>query len=240
MNKVKKLLSAPATSIALFVVAVALLIGSTVGGVNAVLNITSETYESQIELYNIGVNLLENGKVVEGHDAMLTDFLGEDEELVPGKRYAEVLTASNTADIDEFVRVTVYKYWLDENGEKAPDMDPEWIQLGFVTDGGWTIDDASTTAERTVLYYGTAIAPGEETTPFMDSIVIDDVIMRKVTQTEEHEGNLTTITTTFDYDGVSFCISVSVDGVQTHHSEDAVGSAWGQSVSATEQTLTLR
>ena len=41
------------------------------------------------------------------------------------------------------------------------------------------------------------------------------------------ENGYTTITTTYDYDGVTFNVEAQVDAVQTHNAEDAIKSAWG-------------
>lgn len=55
----------------------------------------------------VGV-LLGNG---EGKNA--GRFLGSDPEIVPGKTYPEEISVRNTGNIDEYVRVTIYKYWTD-------------------------------------------------------------------------------------------------------------------------------
>ena len=227
MKKIRDFLSRPAVTAVLFLLAAVLLAGSTVTGARAALNIYSENYDAQINLPDIGVALLENEKVVSGKDALLQDLLGEDEELLPGKKYPEILAVRNTADIPEYVRVTVYKYWLDEDGKKSHDLDSDWIELGFVTGDGWVIDADSTTEERTVLYYGPILPVGGESSPFLESITINGDIIYKVTQETTTVGGLTTITTTFDYDGYSFCLEASVDAVQTHNAQDAQNSAWG-------------
>ena len=52
------------------------------------------------------------------------------------------------------------------------------------------------------------------------------------------DGRTTTITT-FAYDGKLICLEVEADGVQTHHAEDAILSAWGRSVSLQGDAITL-
>ena len=150
-----------------------------------------------------------------------------DKKLLPGKTYPEVLAVRNTADINEYVRVSVFKYWLDENGNKFADMNSDWIELGFVTDGKWSIDKGSSTEERTVLYYSDPVAPGKETTEFLESVTINDVILTKVSQSTSVQNNVTVIKTTFIYNGKQFCIEVLVDGVQDHNADQAKLSAWG-------------
>ena len=70
--------------------------------------------------------------------------------------------------------------------------------------------------------------------------MIDDVIARKVTEKTEKNGNQTTITTTYDYDGVHFQVEAQVDAVQEHNAEDAAWSAWGRRVTVNNGTLSLR
>ena len=50
----------------------------------------------------------------------------------------------------------------------------------------------------------------------------------------------TTITTTFDYDGVKFCVEARVDAVQDHNAEDAIWSAWGRRVQVKDGILSLK
>ena len=49
----------------------------------------------------------------------------------------------------------------------------------------------------------------------------------------------TTITTTYDYDGLQFCVEASVDALQEHNAEDAILSAWGRKVSISNGSLSL-
>ncbi len=238
MKKFRDFLSKPAVTAVLFALALLLLGSGTVGGARAALNIQSEYYNSEVELNDIGVALIEKQaddsfKVVAGKNALMgeTSQIGAaikaDGKLLPGKTYSEVLAVRNTAEINEYVRVSVFKYWQDANGNKIPEMDSKWIKLGFVTGNGWTIDTSSTTEERTMLYYGTDIAPGMDTTPFLSTVTIDDTVLTKVSQSTSVENGVTVIRTTYIYNGNRFCIEVLVDGVQDHNADQAKLSAWG-------------
>ena len=238
MKKFREFLSKPVVTVVLFALALLLLGSGTVGGARAALNIQSEYYNSEVELNDIGVALIEKQaddsfKVVAGKNALMgeTSQIGAaikaDGKLLPGKTYSEVLAVRNTAEINEYVRVSVFKYWQDANGNKIPEMDSKWIKLGFVTGNGWTIDTSSTTEERTMLYYGTDIAPGMDTTPFLSTVTIDDTVLTKVSQSTSVENGVTVIRTTYIYNGNRFCIEVLVDGVQDHNADQAKLSAWG-------------
>ena len=224
MKKRKAILTA-----SLLVLAAALLFGSSIGSIRAELTIESEDYKGQAKVYNIGVALLENGNDVTESQVLLGDLLerNNDTKLHAGRVYDEVLTVKNTGDIDEYVRVTVYKYWTDEQGVKYPDMDSAWIILGFDTSDGWSIDEESTTEERTVLYYDEVLKPEEETKALLDSVKIDDAVTKNVTRVESKTDGVTTITTTYNYNGYMFCVEVYADAVQSHSASDAKISAWG-------------
>ena len=240
MKKFREFLSKPVVTVVLFALALLLLGSGTVGGARAALNIESQYYNSEVELYDIGVALIEqqangNFKVVAGKNALMgeTSPIGAaiktDGKLRVGVKYPEVLAVRNTAEINEYVRVSVYKYWQDEKGNKAPEMDSKWIQLGFVTGNGWSIDKTpgSSTEERTILYYEPVLAPGEESTPFLSSVLIDNALVNKVKESQETIGDKTVIKWEYIYNGNRFCIDVIVDSVQDHNAEQAKISAWG-------------
>ena len=171
-------------------------------------------------------------------------MLPEGESLTLGKTYQENLNVRNSGTINQYVRVSIYKYWLDPEGKKLRDLSPDLIDLHLVNLGtDWIEDEGARTEERTVLYYNKLLyAQGEgtsETPLFADTLTIDDSIAKKVTQETKREGNYTTIITTYDYDGVKFQIEVEVDAVQEHNAEDAIWSAWGKRVTFRDGILSL-
>ena len=255
MEKIKRWITSPQATAAAFILAVVLLMFSSVGGARAALTYYSENYATRVQMDNIGVSLLENGRKISWRDygrdsngtweentgALLEQMLAEGETLKIGKRYAEELAVSNSGTIGQYVRVSVYKYWLDKNGNKMRDLSPDLIRLNLANVGSeWLVDESASTPERTVLYYSKMLGTGETSPVFADSLAIDDMIASKVTQTEEKKGGYTKISTVYDYDGVQFCLEAKVDAVQEHNAEDAIWSAWGRRVSVTNGTLSLR
>lgn len=222
----KKYLSSSTATIVLFALA-ALLLGF--GGINAIQaapRIESADYRAQVQLTNINVAITENGTLRDTNEALLTDLLSRagDSELKIGKTYDEVLAVRNTRrpsstnegeGIDEYVRVSVYRYWTDENG-KAVNLNPDYIKLNFLTDNGWTIDEAASTPERTVLYYKDIVPVDGDTEPFADKITIDSAVSTAVS------GGA------YDYESVNFHVKVTADAVQTHNGTEAMTSAWGR------------
>ena len=148
-----------------------------------------------------------------------------------GKKYDETLEVRNSGTIDEYVRVSIYRYWLDENGEKRTDLSPALIELYQGNTNldeasaieGWVKDSGADTKERMVLYYQSLLPVEGTTTPVFDHVAINNSIAAAVKQ--DTEGN--TITTTYKYDGCQFCLEVTADAVQSHHAADAIRNAWG-------------
>lgn len=232
--------------------AAVLLVGSAVGSTRAALTYYSENYGAQISVPSIGVSLVENGTVVSSRDyegntwsesegELLTGLLAEGEKVTLGQDYTEELSVTNSGTIDTFVRVILTKSWQDESGAKDTSLSPELIDLNLLTGNGWVIDESASTRERTVLYYASALASGESTTPLSDTISIDPAVGTKVTRTEstDAEGN-TTITMEYAYDGYTFHLDAEVDAVQTHNAEEAIRSAWGVDVVSDGNTISLR
>lgn len=220
----KKFLSSPIATVVLFAFA-ALLIGfGAINAIQAAPRIESSDYRAQVQLTNINVALTENGDVKSNDDELLTQLSGKDFNFKIGDTYDEKLAVRNTKrpdstnegeGIDEYVRVTVYRYWTNGNG-KAVNLNPDYIELNFLTGNGWEEDTEASTAERKVFYYKDKLPVGDETAPFADKITIN-----KAVATEISNGK-------YSYDDVSFHVKVTVDAVQTHNGTEAMKSAWGR------------
>lgn len=225
MKKLRKLLFSPKGTLAVFGAAVALLMLSSVGGARAALTYYSENHMTEIQTQTIGVTLVEKtgdakAKDVENDGGLLTDLVPDGEALKVGYPYQETLGVRNSGQIDQYVRVTIYKYWTNKIGEKKQTLYPGYIELGLGDD--WKEDESASTQERTVLYYTKPLAPGE-TADFVTSLKISPETATIVTKNDI--GGVD-----YDYQDKFFEIKVDVDAVQTHNAEDAILSAWGKQV----------
>ena len=289
MKNLKKWITSTKGTFVLFVLAAGLLAFSTIGSAWAALKYFSEIYKGHVEMYGIGVSLMEKdahddtAEIVAYRDyvrksqdewtetpgeehvgELLKGMLGEGEELIPGKVYPEEISCKNTGYIDEYVRITLYKYWIRPDGTRADniitdkmkedafiadgkklttqDLSPDAIQFTFPNLGSdWILDtdNSAETEERQIYYYNKLLKVGEDTTatPLTDTIKIDPSIARYMKRTESDDGK--TITLTYRYDGWQFCVEAVVDAVQDHNAEDAIRSAWGRDVKISNGTLTL-
>lgn len=268
----KKIRRSPVVAGLLFLLAVVLLFAGSVGGTQAALQIYSSDYISAFELDHIGITLYENGTPVSFRnygDAAASGFtekqdgdlvlktLEDDPSFQIGRKYPFVITCKNTGTIDHYLRVTVYKYWvqvgkdeefglkgwfhgLSSNTKKLLDEEkhsPATIHLGYNGSEGynssaWAKDPDSSTAERDVYYYTGILPVGGETAPLFDTLWVDSSVAKSVIT--ETVGSLTTYT--YAYDGYGFVVQAEADAVQTHNARAAIRSAWGlQSDAMTSQ-----
>ena len=227
-----------------------LLAGSAAGSAQAALTYFSENYSASVSISQIGVSIEENGQIVSSRDyagndqwketsaSLFTDLLDTEkgETLALGKKYDDSITIKNSGSIDTFVRAVVTRNWQDREGNKDTSLDPALIQLNFLTENGWQIDESASTYERTILYYTGLLEPGESTAELLgeDALSIDPSVGTKVTRTETQTEEGTVITLKYAYDGYSFQVEIEADAVQTHNAKEAIKSAWGVDVEVSE------
>ena len=138
------------TPLALSLAAAVLLVFSAANSSRAALTYYSENYSAEFQMFDIGVTLLENGEEVswrnytqkddvwqEGGGELLTHLLDGEAggKIQPGKAYVEELSVRNSGSIDQYVRVTLYRYWEDKDGNRVTDAPPELIELGLAGNG---------------------------------------------------------------------------------------------------------
>ena len=176
--------------------------------------------------------------------------LGTPGTVEPGRTYREEIGAKNGNNVDEYVRLTVKKYWV-KDGKKDTRLSPDLIKLTYTNgkstglenskdsfnSGAWQINKSECTKESQT-YYLTKVLPGKETSALLfDSLTIDGSVIdadhmttsESKTETETQDGKKTVVTYTYeyDYDGYTFYIEADVQALQTHNVNDAIGSLWG-------------
>ena len=139
------------------------------------------------------------------------------ETIKPGMNYAETVTVTNTSNIETYMRVDLYKYWLGADGSKSTTLDPSLIKLVYNTNN-WTVQEADN-GETVIAYYKGTVAAGATVEPLVTGLSVDGNIIKMV---YEDGGKLV-----FLYDGAKIQIDVQASVVQTHNASDAMLSAWG-------------
>ena len=265
MKKMKSFFRSSMGTTFMFMLAVLLLMTGTIGGVRATPQIFNpDFYYGGLELDEIGITLLENDAPVSSRNynktkqafdvssndtnnaeqgILLAGMLGN-EKLKIGKAYPESLSVRNTGLIPEYVRVTVYKYWVsvdkdkketrfDAYDAKGEELLNKMIELHFLEGGDWVIDHGADTKERTVLYYKHLLETGKDkdtTTPFTDTLTINNAILDfgvKDPIEKDANGNVLSWSWSWVADGLEFRIEAEADGVQNHNARAAMKSAWG-------------
>lgn len=228
----------PIVTILLFAFAIGLLLFTSVGGTRAALieGTDENAYELDIGMPIADILLYEQcgesaAAAIADNGTLLSGLEGTPE---PGRSYAEKLwvvnglTGAEQGNFDQFVRVQVYTYWLDEDGNKDPSLDPSLIEL-TLGGNGWVEDTSAaenTSNERRILYYTSALKPGQASQPFCEALSVStDVLLKAEHVTTSSDGTYTE--TAYVYDGKQFCIEVEADGVQVVSGQAAVQSAWG-------------
>ena len=271
----KKIRRSPVVTGLLFLLAVVLLFAGGVGGTQAALQVYSSNYYSALDLKHIGITLCENGTEVafrnygdtaasgfsEKQDGdLVLKNLEDDPSFQIGRKYPFVITCKNTGTIDHYLRVTIYKYWVDvgndetiglkgwfhglsSNTRKLLDTEkhsPATIHLGYNGSEGynasaWIRDTASSTPEREIYYYIGKLSADGETAPLFDTLWIDPSVVKTAVKTVS--GNVTTYT--YAYDGYGFVVQAETDAVQTHNARDAIRSAWGLQADAIASQMNI-
>lgn len=221
-----------------FLLTVTALVAVMANTAQAALNKQSETYEATLELTSLNVGLTENGDSVSNGGELLTNLVPDGENLSFGKWYDEVLAAKNAPDPEtssgqpEYVRVVINKFWLDDKGDKATNLDPSLIELGLVEEG-WTVVKDQNSSEQIILYSKNPVALNDSLV-FMDRLRVSAKILGEAEvktlsqETADTGGTYSRYSTTvYTYDNHKFGISVEVDAVQTHNAADAIKGAWG-------------
>ncbi len=265
--KRRKNLKGMRTVWALSIAASVLLLFSAANSSRAALTYYSENYSAEFQMFDIGVTLLENGNEAswrnytqkddvwqEGGGELLSGLLdGENgEKIQPGKAYSEELSVRNSGFIDEYVRVILYCYWEDKDGNRVTDVSPELIELGF-PGNGWEEDFSASTEERKVMYYTGILPAGQQTPALSDTLTINEkaaLLMSGGEGREEAGADGNTGSSAgigqgtdmdYGYDGLRFVLEAEVNAVQTHNAEEAIKSAWGVDVSVgPDGSLSLR
>ena len=234
-DEMKKLIRTPLATGILFVLALVLLVFGSVGGTRAALNLQSQIYESQLKTSSIAVKLQEDGQDFAGGVMKIsTGDMAQragDNEFKLGKVYDLPLRVYNSGVIEEYVRVTVYRYWVSSpgttsgagwfngSGTKDRSLDPELIKLTYPD--GWAIDDAASTLERKVYYYASPVAHGDSV-PFPMTVKVDSSVVNVVTIDPQ------TGVFVYTYNGKGFVLEIQADAVQTHNGDEARVGSWGQ------------
>lgn len=172
---------------ALLIAAALLLVSGTVTGARAAFIAQSDLYKAQLYVNHLEVHLYENGTDVCDKSGALATGIGYSKDgdtetlgtVDPGKAYAETIQAKNSKDVEQYVRLTVRKYWLNKDGSKATDLSPSLIKLTYGSEDynktDWVLGESST--ESATYYYKKKLGPDTLSAPLFDTLTIDNAVI---------------------------------------------------------------
>ncbi len=254
---------------AAFLLALSLLTFTTINGARALPSEESEVQTTEMTMHSVNVAVEEGSEaedsweqICEGPDSVgeaFSAFLQED--ITVGKTYYDDFRVKNTGDMDEYVRVEIYRYWLkkadDEQGrgfedfdtsntDKDLNLDGSLVELVLGDSENWIEDDDNSTDERLILFYTQLLEADESTDVFLKGFRLNGDIKKEYTLITKEETvdeasgeKIWTIIYDYAYNGRQFKIQIIADCVQSHHAEDAIKSAWGREVSISDEDGTL-
>ena len=130
-------------------------------------------------------------------------------KVVPGDRIEYPVKVKNTGDYPLYARITVKKYWSDDN-KKDYDGNSALITLLSKNKDNWIIDEKTDAKNKEVVYFYSKqpIAPGETSTEFISQLAIsENVTAKERTKT--------------------FKVDCQVDAIQNVDVKNAVMAEWG-------------
>lgn len=178
--------------------AIILSAGSITGGTMAVYHAVTHT-DKTISTSSIGVSLNIDGSPEE-----------KLKENQTGKqKLLQRVSAQNTGDKPQYIRVKIDKTWLDNNNvitqKNGESLNTDYIGINYVNTEDWISDDTD------YLYYKKIVYPGEKTSAFMDSYtILSDV---------EENTNI--------YSDLSVKLEYEAEAIQTIAAKPAMLYEWG-------------
>ncbi len=235
------------------ILAISLLTLTTVAGASAVPNQQSGEYQTDMQMLNIAVSIEEStdgttwSTVASEAGKTGTAFSSlSGKQFDVGETYKDQFRISNSGKIDEYVRVVIYKYWVDAKGEKDFTGNADMIELVVPANSGWILDKKNSTSEKKIYFYTkplTTEGEGKLSKSFLEGLRLNGAIKSEYTVSESEvtiDGVIyKTKVYNYKYNDRSFKVEIEADAVQTHHAVDAIKSAWGRDVSVAEGDGTL-
>ncbi len=246
MNKNKTL---PYIYFLAFIIALSLLTFTTVVGARAVLSGESEIQTTELQMHTINVAIEEKSSdswktIASGPNTTGSAYSNlASSSMEVGKSYGNEFRVLNDGDIDEYVRVVIYKYWTTDGKTKDFSGDESLIELSIPENSGWLLDQDNSTNEKTILFYSKILAKDESSSTFLNGLSLNGDIKKEyklIKKTPVVEGDTTYYSYVYDfaYNGKQFKVEIEADAVQTHHAVDAIKSAWGRDVTISGGTIT--
>ena len=108
----------------------------------------SDETKNRIRIGEFGIDVIESST---NPDASVSeDGIKYDDPVVIGQEKSKIVDIKNTEELDAFIRVTVEKVWMDEDGNILSDKDPDKIVIRGIDEDKWIY---KATGEKGKSYY---------------------------------------------------------------------------------------
>ncbi|SEA65844.1 hypothetical protein SAMN02910384_02021 [Pseudobutyrivibrio sp. ACV-2] len=146
----------------------------------------------------------------------------------PSITYDEEVQVKNNGDCQEYIRVVVYKNWINADKSKNDALDISSANLHLVNPSEWIVKESD--SKECTTYYLKKALDAEDTAKLFDTISFDNSILNsvpEVTTEKTDKGTVTRTNIVYEYNGKILEVEMRVDAVQTHNAKDAILGAWG-------------
>ena len=164
----------------------------------------SDETKNRIRIGEFGIDVIESST---NPDASVSeDGIKYDDPVVIGQEKSKIVDIKNTEELDAFIRVTVEKVWMDEDGNILSDKDPDKIVIRGIDEDKWIY---KATGEKGKSYYYLKMPlKSNETVNLFKSFII--------------ENNFTSHEETMSYANLKSKIIITANGVQADDGANAV------------------
>ena len=164
---------------------------------------------------------VENIFTTKEYGTTYTEQFVSPDNWLPGDTTNKTITATNTGQVDQAVRISLSQAWVSHNGDTLA------LSKNGVTAAVLNLANTSDwTKVGDYYYYNYKLAPGETTTSFLESVTFNKDIELDDTCTESVNNGVRTISCNSsgdDYDNATYTLTLTIETVQYNK----YASAWG-------------
>ena len=165
----------------------------------------STKVNTKLNAASLGVSIVQNDDISKEANTHITF-----DNALPGAQIKHDLKVRNTKKEDVYVRVTMSKYWENQDGKKLVDADAKLIQLLSGWNDWFVIDDSENSNNEVMyFYYKKPLSTNTMSTSFLEQIICSSELKDQ------------------SYAQYKIKVDVEVDAVQRVGAEDAILSEWG-------------
>ncbi len=157
------------------------------------------------------------------YETKATETFTSPENWLPGTTTDKDLIVTNSGDVEVGVRISYSENWKDKDNENLsltlPNSENRAAIINFTNTNDWKLQDG-------YYYYKDTLAKNESTNSFISGVTFNSLVgssLESVCTTTVEDGVTTkTCSSSSDYEGASYTLTINVETIQA----DAVKTAW--------------